>query len=48
MVGEMEACTCVTYIANQILDPWRLHITQANQDCARVWTMDGGNKILLL
>ena len=42
MAEEIEACTCVTYIANQILDPWRLHITQANQDCARVWKMDGG------
>ena len=41
MVGEMEACTCVTYIAKSNKGSIEMTNQKADQDRAHMWKMDG-------
>ena len=44
MVGEVEACTYVTYIIKSNKESMAMQITEVDQDCAHVWKVDGGMK----
>ena len=49
MIGESRSMhLCHIYCKNQTMDPCRWQILQVDQDCARVWKVDGGNEIFLL
>ena len=41
MVGEMKACTCVTYIAKSNKGSMEMTNQKADQDRAHMWKMDG-------
>jgi hypothetical protein len=48
MVGEMEACTCVTFIAKSNNGSMETTNQKVDQNCAHMWKVDDENGILLL
>ena len=52
MVGKWKHALVSHISQNQTMDPWRWQITQADQDRAHMWKVDGRwwkwNKIVLL
>ena len=47
-VGKWKYALVSHLLQNQTTNPWRWQITQADQDRAHMWKVDGGNGILLL
>ena len=43
MVGKWKHALVSHISQNQTMDPWRWQITQADQDRAHMWKVDGGN-----
>ena len=46
--GRRNRSMHLCHIYRKTTDLWRWQITQADQDCAHMWKVDGGNDILLL